>query len=57
MANKKMTDCGYANEWGKDTPEIVAKCEHVGYGKHLDNALNEYGCEICGFSYLVDSSD
>jgi hypothetical protein len=54
---KELKSLGYANGWGDSTPELVAKCEHVGYTKNIGNCLNEFGCEICGYKYLVDSSD
>jgi hypothetical protein len=56
---EEMNDLGYANGW-RDTPEEVQKCNdlgHRGYSINRGNCLNEYGCEICGYKYLVDSSD
>lgn len=54
-------DLGYANGWGRgNTPEIVKICEdmkHLGYSKNVGKCLTEYGCEICNYHYLVDSSD
>jgi hypothetical protein len=57
-----MIDCGYANGWGRGkTPEIVRKCEeelkHLGYSKNVGQCLTEYGCKICGYTYLIDSGD
>jgi len=54
-----MIDLGYANGW-KGTPEIVQKCSDLGhqqYSKTVGKCLTEYGCEECGYKYLVDSSD
>jgi len=50
---------GYANGWDK-TPEIVHECRekgHLGYAGNVGRCLTEYGCEVCGYKYLVDSSD
>lgn len=57
-----MIDCGYTNGWGRGkTPEIVKKCEeelkHKGYSKNVGRCLTEYGCKICGYTYLIDSGD
>lgn len=58
-----MKDLGYANGW-IETPEIVKKCreqnndfKHIGYRRAIGRCLNEYGCERCGYKYLIDSSD
>lgn len=54
-----MKDLGYANGW-IETPEIVKKCNqlgHRGYSINRGKCLNEYGCERCGYKYLIDSSD
>lgn len=58
-----MKDLGYANGW-KETPEIVKKCNslrkqdvtHTGWCRRVGNCLHEYGCDVCGYFYLVDSS-
>jgi hypothetical protein len=50
---------GYANGW-KEVPPYIKKCEELGhkkYSKNVGRCLTEYGCEICGYTYLVDSSD
>ena len=52
-----MIDLGYANGWGKETPEIVQKCPHREESRSVGRCLREYYCLICGFKYLVDSSD
>lgn len=52
-------DLGYANGW-EDTPEIVEQCEaegHSQYKQGVGRCLMEYGCWICDYKYLVDSSD
>ena len=52
---------GYMNGWGRgNTPEIVLKCQKLGHQQYSTNegrCLTKFGCEICGFYYLVDSSD
>jgi hypothetical protein len=50
---------GYANGW-KEVPPYIKKCEELGhkkYSKSVGRCLTECGCEICGYTYLVDSSD
>jgi hypothetical protein len=57
---KVPVSLGYANGWGSKTPEIVLECEKLGhrqYSKNEGRCLNRYGCEICGYYYLIDSSD
>ena len=53
-------DLGYMNGWGRGkTPPEIKICfdlKHAGYAKNVGNCLTLYGCEICGYSYLVDSS-
>jgi len=54
-----MQDLGYVNGWEK-TPDIVHECRekgHLGYAKTVGNCLREFGCEICAYKYLIDSSD
>jgi len=54
-----MKDLGYSNGWDK-TPEIVHECRekgHLGYAGNVGKCKTEYGCEVCGYKYLVDSSD
>lgn len=53
---KELKDLGYANSW-KETPEIVERCKCVGWIRNIGRCLNEYGCSICGYKYIVDSSD
>jgi hypothetical protein len=57
----RSIDLGYANGWetGK-SPDIVKDCmeaDHRRYSKSVGRCLTEYGCEICNYHYLVDSSD
>lgn len=55
-----MKDLGYANSWGQNTPPEIKICndlKHVKYAKNVGRCLTEYGCLICGYKYLVDSSD
>ena len=52
-------DLGYANGWEK-TPPIVEACKALGHvqgSRNEGNCLTRYGCDLCGFTYLVDSSD
>jgi hypothetical protein len=59
-----MKSIGCANGWSK-VPAEIEKCKELakteeGHGKihnNLGRCYNEYGCEICGFTYTVDSSD
>lgn len=54
--DKEVVDLGFANGW-KNTPEIVRNCTHGQYREAVGSCLTEYGCEVCGYKYLVDSSD
>ena len=50
---------GYANGW-KTTPEIVKNCVNLGHKqwhRSSGRCVSEYGCEICKYSFSVDSSD
>lgn len=56
---KERKDFGYANGW-KETPTEVVMCGELGHEIWIRNegkCLNKYGCDICGYTYLVDSSD
>ncbi len=56
----EVKDLGFANGWGKNTPEIVKECDkqgHRGWSRKVGNCLTEFGCGICAYKYLVDSSD
>jgi hypothetical protein len=52
---------GYANGWVYDkTPTIVEICDkqkHKLWSRNVGKCLTEYGCDICGYKYKVDSSD
>lgn len=52
-------DYGYVNGW-TETPEEVRECErkrHRMFTRAIGRCVTEYGCEICGFKFQVDSSD
>ena len=54
-----MTNYGYANGWN-ETPEAIKKCrelKHKTVEKKLGRCLNQYTCDICKYTYKVDSSD
>ena len=54
-----MTDLGIINAW-KEIPFIFIECAklgHVKVSKKLGRCYHEYTCEICKFTYSVDSSD
>jgi hypothetical protein len=54
-----MINLGYANGW-ITVPEIREKCkclEHKLVVKNIGRCLNQYTCEICKYTYKVDSSD
>jgi len=54
-----MTNYGYVNGW-KETPEQVKKCrelKHKIIEKNIGRCRNQYTCEICQYTYKVDSSD
>ena len=54
-----MTDYGYLNGWN-NTPEQVKKCREEQHPLKVENigrCLNKYTCNICGYTYKIDSSD
>lgn len=56
---RNVKDFGYVNGWTAP-PEEVVECGrkgHVQYSKPLGRCNTEYGCEICGYMFRVDSSD
>uniref|UniRef100_A0A6M3LRB5 Uncharacterized protein n=1 Tax=viral metagenome TaxID=1070528 RepID=A0A6M3LRB5_9ZZZZ len=56
---REMIDLGYMNGWHEGAPEIITKCrklKHMIFSQNVGKCLNRYGCEICGYSYLIDSS-
>ena len=63
--HRELIDLGYANDWvekGELPPDIYMKCKtssppHViGYST-VGNCKTRYVCRVCGYTYLVDSSD
>ena len=58
MENGKpaVQDLGTANGW-RETPSIVENCTHQLKERNLGRCYNEYRCDICGYTYRVDSSD
>ena len=50
---------GYANGWTV-TPPIIDKCRELHHVLDMyseGNCLTRYSCPVCGYEYLVDSSD
>lgn len=54
---KEIKYLGWANGWGDDYPEIVAKCTHRQKVETTGRCEHRHTCEICGYTYMVDSSD
>lgn len=58
---KPLQHLGYANGWGSQTPEFVTKCrekDHLILPAKLNGRCHTaYRCDICRYSYSVDSSD
>lgn len=54
---KEMKYLGWANGWGDNYPEIVKNCHHSLKEEETGRCEHCYTCEICGFYYMVDSSD
>lgn len=63
---KKIEHFGTMNGWKTDSEayKIVKKCAELNHGMlgfcfsvNLGNCYNKYGCNECGYSYNVDSSD
>lgn len=55
-----MKDLGYLNSWYNNPPEIVTKCRDLGHNLIWENSgrcLYQCTCEICGYTYKVDSGD
>lgn len=40
-----------------NTPQIVKDCQHTKQYTTVGRCLTKAVCEVCGFSYLLDSSD
>jgi len=53
---EELKSLGYANSW-QGTPAIVQNCKHPREAKNEGRCLNRYTCKLCGFAFLVDSSD
>ena len=54
-----MKNLGYANGW-TETPTEVKKCEELGHrtwSRNVGRCNTEHGCDECGYTYKVDSSD
>jgi len=51
-----MKDLGYMNGWTK-TPKIVEKCEHNVERTSDCKCVERVTCNVCGYTYCVDSSD
>jgi hypothetical protein len=60
-----VTDFGWANGWGDQTPELVRKCRELGHevydksdapGVPYRCHTNTVRCDICGYRYKYDSS-
>ena len=61
LTEEQFIDLGFANSWEKEAvPQIALMCKAL---KHQlssfeeGRCLTKYYCEICGYSYSVDSSD
>lgn len=54
---KEIKYLGWANGWGNETPEIVLKCTHRQKVERTGRCEHRHTCEICGYTYMVDSSD
>lgn len=50
---------GWANGWDK-TPDVVEHCHRQGHkvkSEETGRCTHRYHCDICGYAYMVDSSD
>jgi len=55
----RFQDFGWANGWDK-TPRLIQKCrraQHLKKDEHVGRCATQYTCNICGYTYRVDSSD
>lgn len=53
-----LKSLGYANSWGDNVPDIVKNCKHTKkHNKTIERNVMAVTCEICGYTYKVDSSD
>ena len=61
LTEYQFIDLGYANGWvGGKTPKIALECARLNHRPSSSNegkCLTKYYCEICGYSYSIDSSD
>ena len=56
--NNNIQSLGYANSWGDNVPDIVKNCKHTKkHKKTIERSVTSVTCEICGYTYKVDSSD
>ena len=56
--NNNIQSLGYANSWGDNVPDIVKNCKHIKkYNETIKRNVTSVTCEICGYTYKVDSSD
>jgi len=56
--NNNIQSLGYANSWGDNVPDIVKNCKHTKkHNKTIERNVTSVTCEICGYTYKVDSSD
>lgn len=53
---KEIQGLGWANGW-TETPEIVKNCTHKQIVEQTGRCEHRHTCEICGYTYMVDSSD
>jgi len=58
---QEMMDLDYVNGW-KETPKIVKTCNEKGHVKKFKphsmfRCVTVVTCEVCGYTYKIDSSD
>jgi len=53
---QELIHLGCANGWETE-PEKIRRCTHELIRTNLGNCLNEYTCNICNYTYTLDSSD
>ena len=54
-----MKDLGTINEWANNDAryELLKNCKHGQITTNLGRCYNQITCEVCKFTYKVDSSD